>query len=116
MAYQIQQRRAEELAELDRAKTVFFAHVSHELRTPLTLIMGPLAELRPGSVTSDPTARSDLDLHRANGLRLGKLVNALLDFSSIEACRMERGPSRWISGLTADLASIFRSADRSRPA
>ena len=32
VAYQIQQRRAEELAELDRAKTIF-ANISHEFRT-----------------------------------------------------------------------------------
>ncbi|MCX6464075.1 MAG: GAF domain-containing protein, partial [Pseudonocardiales bacterium] len=39
-AYQAQARRADELAELDRAKTEFFTGVSHELRTPLTLISG----------------------------------------------------------------------------
>jgi K+-sensing histidine kinase KdpD len=40
--FQDQRRRAEELAELDRAKTEFFTGVSHELRTPLTLIAGPV--------------------------------------------------------------------------
>ena len=86
-AYGAQQRRAEELAELDRAKTTFFSNISHEFRTPLTLIMGPVQDLRARLLDADVTVRDDLDLVRRNGLRLGKLVNALLDFSRIEAGR-----------------------------
>ncbi|MBB0243315.1 GAF domain-containing protein, partial [Streptomyces alkaliphilus] len=111
VAYRAQQRRAEELAELDRAKTLFFSNVSHEFRTPLTLITGPLAELRARSADIHPDLRGDLEVMHRNTLRLGKLVNTLLDFSRIEAGRMRaRFESLDLAGLTTDLAGVFRSA------
>ena len=110
-AYQAQQLRAEELAELDRAKTTFFSNISHEFRTPLTLIMGPVQELRSRLSDADPAIREDLDVVRRNGLRLGKLVNALLDFSRIEAGRSHgHFEPADLAVFTTDLGSVFRAA------
>ncbi len=110
-SYRDQQQRAEELAELDRAKTTFFSNVSHEFRTPLTLILGPVDELRSRADGLDQRARHELDLVHRNGLRLAKLVNTLLDFSRIQAGRMQaRFEPVDLSAFTAELASVFRSA------
>ena len=114
VAYQAQLRRAEELAELDRAKTAFFSNVSHEFRTPLTLIMGPVEELRARLDPADPAdaaAAGELDVIHRNGLRLGKLVNTLLDFSRIEAGRMHASFEPLdLGAFTTELASVFQSA------
>lgn len=111
-AYEAQRRRAEALAELDRAKTAFFSNVSHEFRTPLTLMLGPLEDiLRKPSDEVLPDNRRLLEVVHRNGLRLQRLVNTLLDFSRIEAGRVQVSyePTD-VSAMTADLASNFRSA------
>jgi PAS domain S-box-containing protein len=111
VAYQAQQRRAEELAELDRAKTTFFSNISHEFRTPLTLIMGPVEELRDRLAPQDEAAGEELEVIHRNVLRLGKLADTLLDFSRIEAGRMEaRYEPVDLAAFTTELASVFRSA------
>ena len=109
-AYAVERRRAESLAELDRAKTTFFSNVSHEFRTPLTLLLSPLEDaLRDAELA--PRVHRDLELAHRNALRLLKLVNALLDFSRIEAGRMEAAYEPVdLGALTRDLASAFRSA------
>ena len=109
-AHEADRRRAEALAELDRAKTTFFSNVSHEFRTPLTLLLGPLEELL-ASPETDPRAHGMVDVAHRNGLRLLRLVNTLLDFARIEAGRVEaRYAPVDISELTIDLASNFRAA------
>ncbi|MGY1822508.1 SpoIIE family protein phosphatase [Geodermatophilus sp. SYSU D00079] len=111
-SYEAERNRAEALAELDRAKTDFFSNVSHEFRTPLTLIAGPVAELRGNpTAQADPRIREELEVIERNALRLGKLVNTLLDFSRIQAGRIDaRFEPVDLAVTTAELASVFRSA------
>ncbi len=106
-AYEEEKRRAEELAELDRLKNEFFSNVSHEFRTPLTLMLGPIEE----EMRVDAAARPRLEVAHRNGLRLLKLVNTLLDFSRIEAGRVDACYEPVdLAAFTAELASVFRSA------
>src|SRR5580693_6398651 len=111
-AYEAERRRAESLAEIDRAKTTFFSNVSHELRTPLTLMLSPVEELLAQERTAqNPEQRQLLELVHRNGLRLQRLVNTLLDFSRIEAGRLQAvyEPTD-LSHYTSELAGNFRSA------
>jgi PAS domain S-box-containing protein len=112
-AYEEERKRAEALAEIDRAKTAFFSNVSHEFRTPLTLMLAPLDDAL-NDTAGPPLAaaqRERLEVAHRNSLRLLRLVNTLLDFSRIEAGRSQASyvPTD-LAVLTADLASGFRSA------
>jgi PAS domain S-box-containing protein len=110
-AYEQERQRAEALAELDRAKTAFFSNVSHEFRTPLTLMLGPLEDMLARANETAAVRKDELELVHRSGLRLLKLVNTLLDFSRIEAGRVQAVyESIDLAALTADLASAFRSA------
>ncbi len=110
--YEAERKRAEALAEIDRAKTVFFSNVSHEFRTPLTLMLAPLEDAITNlSSTISQQEREQLQMVQRNGLRLLKLVNTLLDFARIEAGRVQASYELTdLAAFTADLASVFRSA------
>lgn len=79
---------AEELKALDEAKTRFFSNVSHELRTPLTLILGPLDSILQGR-ESEQDIRPLLSAMSSNARRLLRQVNALLDFSKLDAGKLK---------------------------
>jgi len=111
-SYEEERGRAEALAEIDRAKTAFFSNVSHEFRTPLTLMLGPLEEtLSDQQIPLALEHRERLKMVHRNSLRLQKLVNTLLDFSRIEAGRIQAiyEPVD-LARFTIELASTFRSA------
>jgi signal transduction histidine kinase len=107
-ALEEERRRAEALAAFDAAKTAFFTNVSHEFRTPLTLLLAPLEESLAQTGNALLAAdRERLTVAHRNGLRLLKLVNMLLEFSRIEAGRVQAvcEPTD-LAAFTAELASM----------
>jgi signal transduction histidine kinase len=110
-AYEAARQRAEDLAAIDRAKTAFFSNVSHEFRTPLTLLVGPLEDELAEAADGPAPRRERLETAHRNAMRLLRLVNSLLDFSRIEAGRIDANyePTD-LAALTVDVTSAFRSA------
>ena len=105
-ARQREKERVDALAELNRAKSEFFSNVSHEFRTPLTLMLGPLEDALGTGL--DPAATERV---LRNATRLLKLVNSLLDFSRLEAGRLQPAfRATDLGTFTEELASVFRSA------
>ena len=110
-ALEEEKRRSEALAEIDRTKTAFFSNISHEFRTPLTLMLGPLEDMLGGGKGElGPALRAEVEVVHRNTLRLLKLVNALLDFSRIEAGRAPASHEETdLAATTRDLCAAFRA-------
>ncbi|WP_207509901.1 ATP-binding protein [Telluribacter humicola] len=110
LAYEEERKRAEALAEIDRAKTAFFTNISHEFRTPITLMLGSLEDLlRKKNGVEDEDTQA-LEMTHRNSLRLLRLVNNLLDFNRIEAGKVKAQFTPIdLAKYTTDLASGFRS-------
>ena len=99
---------AEELQELDRAKSRFFTNITHEFRTPLTLISGPAEQMIAAGVPQSLKARAQTIKHNAKHL-LG-LINQLLDISKLESGQMEiKASTADIVAFSRDLVGVFES-------
>jgi len=82
--------KTQQLAELNTAKSKFFANISHELRTPLTLILGPLEAALQGSHNVGPEKlRQTMETVRRNSRKLLALVEEILDLSKLESNKLE---------------------------
>lgn len=112
-------RKAEELSKLnekliqsERIKSEFVATVSHELRTPLTLILAPLESILAGDsgkITDEQ--REHMNTMHNNTVRLLQVISGLLDFSRLEAGRIEMRPEPTnLNELTQSILSDFSPA------
>jgi PAS domain S-box-containing protein len=92
--YEAELIHAREQAEAaTRAKSIFVATMSHELRTPLNAVLG-FAELMEVDMDDRGVHDWDDDLHkiRSAGNHLLALINDVLDFSKLEADKIELEP------------------------
>ncbi|MDX2230825.1 MAG: ATP-binding protein [Leptolyngbyaceae cyanobacterium bins.349] len=81
------------LLETSRLKSQFLATMSHELRTPLNAIIGfSQLLLRSNKTSLDPHHKDIIERVLNNGKHLLMLLNEILDFSKLEAGRLEIKP------------------------
>ncbi len=81
------QNQSEELKEMNKVKSRFFANISHEFRTPLTLILSPLEQMLAES--RDGKTRRLLGTMLRNSQMLLTLINKLLDLARFDSGAMK---------------------------
>lgn len=87
-AYRLRlEQKVSEKAEENRAKNLFIANVSHEMRSPLNGVLGMAELLADGTLGKEE--REQVETIRSEARSLLRLINDVLDFSKLEASRME---------------------------
>ena len=103
----------DQLQELDRMKSEFFANVSHEFRTPLTLSLGAFRTLSKVAPSADARKLTEAGLR--NTSRLLFLINELLDLAKFSSGLMElRKQCLDFAVLVRTVAANFESGERRR--
>jgi signal transduction histidine kinase len=102
--------RTAELEQADRLRSQFLSHVSHELKTPLTSIKGFLQNLLDG-LTGPLNEKQERYVSRMldNSNRLIRMIEDLLDRTSIQSGRLDLAPDEIQLGLcVADAVEQLR--------
>lgn len=84
-----------DLTPIERLETVrqeFLSNVSHELRTPLTSILAFVETLEDGALEDEQNNRRFVGVIRKNAERMHRLIDDILELSSIEAGKIHIQP------------------------
>ncbi|MCR4806907.1 MAG: response regulator [Lachnospiraceae bacterium] len=93
--------------EANKAKSDFLANMSHEIRTPINAILGMNEVILRES--KDETILNYSGIIRSAGNTLLGLVNDILDFSRIEAGKIEISPAQYdLSQVLIELVNAVR--------
>ena len=77
----------QKLKDINQAKSVFISNMSHEIRTPINAVLG-MDEMILRETTDDHIRSYAYDIKNA-GRMLLSIINDILDYSKIEAGKME---------------------------
>jgi signal transduction histidine kinase len=101
---------AADLGAADQQRRDLIANVSHELRTPITALQAMLENVVDGVTPADPATMTTA---LAQTLRLGRLVEELLDLSRLDAGVLTLAREQLALGpLLADMVAEAEVADR----
>ena len=112
------ERRTIELANANKAKSMFLANISHELRTPLNAIIG-FGEMIHGQILGPigvPAYQEYAQHIHQSGMHLLSLVEEMLDLSKVEAGKLqiERVPTKPSALLAESLVMLRPTAEAAK--